>query len=105
MESFCNEIRPIEEVCYLEHRYNDQAVPIAQKHNLLGSEMVGFGGLDDVRFRNFVRPGERLVLMAILERIRHGAMIVSRFQGFVDQSLVVAGKIRGIPLPIDAIRR
>ena len=28
-----------------------------QKHDLLGSEMVGFGGLDSVRFRGVVPPG------------------------------------------------
>ena len=33
-----------------------------QKHNLLGAEMVGFGGLDDVRFRGTVVPGDRLVI-------------------------------------------
>ena len=33
--------------------------------------------------------------------VRRGAMIVCRFQGFVKQNLVVDGKIKGIPLPID----
>ena len=33
-----------------------------QRHNLLGAEMVGFGGLDDVRFRGTVVPGDRLVI-------------------------------------------
>ena len=36
VESFCQEIRPIEELCYLEHRFNDQAIPLAQKYDLLG---------------------------------------------------------------------
>ncbi len=36
VEAFCQEIRPIEELCYVEHRFNDQVLPLARKHNLLG---------------------------------------------------------------------
>ncbi len=36
VEAFCQEIRPVEELCYLEHKFNDQTVPLAKKHNLLG---------------------------------------------------------------------
>ena len=36
VEAFCEEVRPAEELCYLEHRFNDQAVGLAKKHNLLG---------------------------------------------------------------------
>ncbi len=36
VEAFCKELRPIEELCYLEHRQNEQLVPLAKKHNLLG---------------------------------------------------------------------
>jgi alkylation response protein AidB-like acyl-CoA dehydrogenase len=36
VEAFCQELRPIEELCYLEHRQNEQLVPLAKKHNLLG---------------------------------------------------------------------
>lgn len=35
-EAFCEEIRPTEEMCYLEHRYNDQALVLARKYNLMG---------------------------------------------------------------------
>ena len=64
-------------------------------------EVVGFGGLDEVRFRDPVFPGQRLIIAIQLLKVRRGAMIVCRFQGFVNQNLVVEGKIRGIPLPID----
>ena len=33
---FCEEVRPAEELCYLEHRFNDQAIGLARKYNLLG---------------------------------------------------------------------
>jgi Acyl-CoA dehydrogenases len=36
VEAFCEEVRPAEELCYLEHRFNDQAIGLAKKHNLLG---------------------------------------------------------------------
>src|SRR5580704_5642418 len=36
VEAFCQEIRPIEEVCYVEHKFNDQVIPLAKKHNILG---------------------------------------------------------------------
>jgi alkylation response protein AidB-like acyl-CoA dehydrogenase len=45
VEAFCQELRPIEELCYLEHRQNEQLVPLARKHNLLGMPVpVEFGG-------------------------------------------------------------
>src|SRR3954470_17839230 len=27
VEAFCEEIRPTEELCYVEHRFNDQLIP------------------------------------------------------------------------------
>ncbi len=45
VEAFCTEIRPIEEVCYVEHKFNDQVVPLARKHNLLGVPVpAAYGG-------------------------------------------------------------
>ena len=36
VEAFCQALRPIEDQCYLERRFNDQVVPLARKHDLLG---------------------------------------------------------------------
>jgi alkylation response protein AidB-like acyl-CoA dehydrogenase len=36
VEAFCQEIRPIEELCYVEHRFNDQVLPLARKYRILG---------------------------------------------------------------------
>jgi len=45
VETFCQEIRPIEELCYVEHRPNDQVVPLGKKHNVLGMIVpVDLGG-------------------------------------------------------------
>ena len=76
----------------------------AHKHHLLGDcKVVGFGGMEDVYFRDPVRPGDRLVVVCKMLKVRIGAIIVCRFQEFVGQSLVADGKIKGIPLPVDAL--
>ena len=36
VEAFCQEVRPCEELSYLEHRFNDEAIGLARKYNLLG---------------------------------------------------------------------
>jgi alkylation response protein AidB-like acyl-CoA dehydrogenase len=36
VEAFCQEIRPVEELCYVERRHNDDLVPLARKHHVLG---------------------------------------------------------------------
>jgi alkylation response protein AidB-like acyl-CoA dehydrogenase len=45
VEAYCRELRPSEELCYVEHRYNDQTIALAKKHHLLGMPVpVQFGG-------------------------------------------------------------
>src|SRR5262245_17423243 len=45
VEAFCEEVRPAEELCYLEHRFNEQAVVLAKKYSLLGiSVEARYGG-------------------------------------------------------------
>jgi 3-hydroxyacyl-[acyl-carrier-protein] dehydratase len=73
----------------------------AHKHDLLGCKVVGFGGMENVRFRDPVRPGDRLVVICQQLKVRRGAMIVCRFQAFVGETMVVDGQIKGIPLPVD----
>ncbi len=36
VNEFCKELRPIEEVCYIEHKFNDQLIPLSRKYNILG---------------------------------------------------------------------
>jgi 3-hydroxyacyl-[acyl-carrier-protein] dehydratase len=74
------------------------------RHKLMGEgAMLGLGGLEDVHFRGIVRPGDRLVIAAQLVKIRRGAMIVCRFQCFVQQNLVCDGMIKGIALPVASL--
>ena len=74
-----------------------------QKHDLMGAAMIGFGGLDEVRFRGTVVPGDRLVLTCQKLQVRLGAMIRCRFQCFVKEQMVCEGQIRGIPIPVEAL--
>ncbi len=75
----------------------------ALKHKLMETDILGFGGMESVRFRGMVLPTDRLVMMVALVKLRPKAMCVSRFQGFVRQSLVCEGEIWGVPLPSERI--
>ncbi|MCL6501680.1 MAG: acyl-CoA/acyl-ACP dehydrogenase [Pirellulales bacterium] len=45
VEAFCTELRPSEELCYLEHRYNPAIIELARKYDLLGMMVpVEYGG-------------------------------------------------------------
>jgi 3-hydroxyacyl-[acyl-carrier-protein] dehydratase len=76
--------------CYCSHKYG-----------LLGDSMVGFGGLEEVRFRDPVVPGDRLVVMCELLKVRKPRLIVCRFQGLVKHNIVVEGILKGIPIPVE----
>jgi len=60
-EAFCQELRPYEELCYVERRFNDRLVPLAKKYNLLGinvrSEYGGRGADNASYFRALARIG------------------------------------------------
>lgn len=73
VEAFCRELRPVEELCYLEHRYNDQLVPLARKHNLLGIPLpVEYGG----------RGADALIYSKVLARIgQEGTGVRTFFSG------------------------
>lgn len=45
VEAFCRAVRPIEDECYLQRRFNDRIVPLAREHGLLGIPVpIEFGG-------------------------------------------------------------
>ncbi len=52
-EAFCQEVRPAEELAYAERKFNDQVVPLAKKHDLLGMNVhpeYGGRGADAVSY-------------------------------------------------------
>ncbi len=76
-----------------------------QRHGAMDVNMMGFGGLDKVRFRGMVRPGDRLLLVCKRLAIRPRAMIRCGFQAFVDNGLVSEGELVGVSIPVDAVRQ
>jgi len=74
-----------------------------QKHDMLKTKMVGFGGVEQARFREPVIPGDRLIIALKLLKARPRRMMVCRFEGYVRDRLVVDGTLKGIPLPVDAL--
>jgi 3-hydroxyacyl-[acyl-carrier-protein] dehydratase len=64
--------------------------------------LIGFGGLEDVRFRGLVRPGDRFVIVCRLLKVRR-SILTCEFQCFVARNLVCEGIIKGISLPTEQI--
>jgi 3-hydroxyacyl-[acyl-carrier-protein] dehydratase len=58
---------------------------------------IAFGGMEEVRFRGKVRPGDRLVLAAKGTRL-HRRHTIFDCQGFVGTNMVFHGKIIGVPI-------
>lgn len=77
----------------------------ARKYSLLGGgDFLGFGGMDEVRFRSPVFPGDRLLVMAKVGRVRPGKRAEFDFQGFVGKKMVFSGQMIGVPIWIERAR-
>lgn len=59
--------------------------------------ILGFGGLEEVRFRGMVTPGDRFVLVCRGEQLK-ARRSVFRVQGFVGAKMVYEGTVIGVPL-------
>ena len=64
---------------------------------LMQGDFIGFGGLENVRFRGMVRPGDRLVLIGKAVRLNRRQTIFN-VQGLVGSNLVFHGDVLGVPL-------
>ena len=84
VESFCRALRPIEDVCYLERRFNDRLVPLAREHGLMGIPVpLGLGG----------RGADAVTYARALARIgREGTGVRTFFSGHssIGQGPIVA---------------
>ena len=68
-----------------------------RSQNLMGGDFMGFGGLENVRFRSPVYPGSRLVLVGKVTKV-HRRQAICNVQGFVNDVLVFHGDVIGVPL-------
>jgi 3-hydroxyacyl-[acyl-carrier-protein] dehydratase len=66
-------------------------------HGLLQGDFLGFGGLEDVRFRSPVRPGDRLVLIGKVVSLRRRQMTFN-VQGFVGTTMVFHANVVGVAM-------
>jgi 3-hydroxyacyl-[acyl-carrier-protein] dehydratase len=64
---------------------------------LLQGDFIAFGGMENVRFRGTVRPGDRLVLIAKGIRM-HRRQTIFGVQGFVGNTMVFHGEVIGVPM-------
>jgi 3-hydroxyacyl-[acyl-carrier-protein] dehydratase len=64
---------------------------------VVDAELLGFAGMENVRFRNQVRPGDRLVLVAKGTKF-HRRQIIFNVQGFVAGTMVFHADIIGMPI-------
>lgn len=61
------------------------------------ADFIGFGGLENVRFRSPVRPGDRLVLIGKAGKVNPRRTIFN-VQGFVGDTMVFHADVVGVPL-------
>ena len=59
---------------------------------------IGFGAVDEVKFRGQVSPGDRLVLLGKMKEVRGTRRAVAWTQGYVDGTMVYEGIITGMML-------
>jgi 3-hydroxyacyl-[acyl-carrier-protein] dehydratase len=69
---------------------------------LFDAGFVGFGGMEDVRFRGQVRPGDRLVLVGKGVRL-HRRHTIFDVQGFVGSNMVFHGRIIGVMIAAEEV--
>ena len=70
----------------------------ASKYKLLGGDFVGFGGMDEIRFRAPVFPPCRLILLARMLELRPHRRAKFEFQGIVKDQIVFTGSMLGVPI-------
>ena len=68
----------------------------ARKYNLIGGDYLGFGGMNEVRFRKPVFPGMRLDLIAKVTRVMARKLAQFDFQGWVGEELMFEGQMLGV---------
>lgn len=64
---------------------------------LTSGDFIGLGGMDHVRFRGVVRPGDRLWIVGKIGK-PHTRRMSFEFQGFVKDRMVFEAQMIGIPL-------
>ena len=69
------------------------------KHELMTDCIMGFAGLEGIRFRGIVTPNNRFVIQAKMLHYRK-KLISAQFQGILNDKIVCEGVIKGVPLGV-----
>jgi 3-hydroxyacyl-[acyl-carrier-protein] dehydratase len=68
---------------------------------LVAEGFIAFGGLENVRFRAPVRPGDRLILIGKASKL-HRRQSIFNVQGFVGSTMVFHADVIGVPMAFAA---
>jgi 3-hydroxyacyl-[acyl-carrier-protein] dehydratase len=67
-------------------------------NKLTPAMLMGLSGIENARFRNAVRPGDRLVLVGKGKRVDRRQTIFD-VQGYVGDSMAFHAEVIGVPIP------
>lgn len=71
----------------------------ARKFDILhAGDYLGFGGMNNVRFRKPVYPPNRLIICAQVVKYKEKHLAEFEFQGFVNDVMVFNGNMLGVPI-------
>ncbi|MBL8821779.1 MAG: beta-hydroxyacyl-ACP dehydratase [Planctomycetia bacterium] len=68
----------------------------SKKHLVPVGSFVVFGGMEEVRFRGQVKPGDRFWIVSKAVKVNR-RQVVNQVQGFVDGKMVFEGTLIGMP--------
>jgi len=71
---------------------------VANKYDLMSGGILGLAGLDEIRFRGVVRPGDLLIVQTRLLYCKK-MLIAGEFIELVGNDIVCEGIVKGVPLP------
>jgi 3-hydroxyacyl-[acyl-carrier-protein] dehydratase len=74
-----------------------QTSAVAARHVYHHADFLGFGGVDDCKFRESVVPPARMYILCTGQEYR-GRRIISKTQGLVDGKLIFEATITGLTL-------
>jgi 3-hydroxyacyl-[acyl-carrier-protein] dehydratase len=84
-------------VLMIEMAAQISSVVYHRKFNTAGKKFFGFGGVDKVKFRGSVEPGNDLLMIVKAKALR-SRMAIFEAQGFVDGKMVFEGEVTGLVL-------
>ena len=80
VEAFCRALRPIEERCYLERRFNDRVVPLAREHGLHTCPQESWSGWYREVAEAVALPSSRMLFSGIAMGYRDDSAPINRLR-------------------------